>query len=111
MAHYLAKHYSPKPSWHDLSDNERQQFFADIDADLSALGVESLAISTVDQTKPQSGPQTFFVVWRCPDEATRRGLISGIAHSGWHDYFETICAGETSDLTSHLARLRGALQR
>jgi hypothetical protein len=51
-------------------------------------------------------------VWRCPDDAALDALVSGIAQSGWHDYFETVNAGgEATDLVGHLAQLGEAAQR
>jgi len=50
--------------------------------------------------------QKFFAIWRAPDAAAIAALASGIAASGWHDYFETINAvGPGVDLNSHLAQL------
>nr|WP_238379716.1 DUF6616 family protein [Celeribacter ethanolicus] len=49
-------------------------------------------------------------MWRCPDDAGLGALVSGIAQSRWHDYFETVNAGgEATDLTSHLAQLGEAV--
>ncbi len=115
MAHYLAELYTPKPAWLNLAENERQQFFAGIGSAmpaLSALGVEALALGKIDQTKLHSAPQTFFAVWRCPDDAALDALVSGIAQSGWHNYFETVNAGgEATDFVGHLAQLGEAAQR
>ncbi|TNE69312.1 MAG: hypothetical protein EP336_02220 [Rhodobacteraceae bacterium] len=113
MAHYLTELYTPKPAWLDLSGDRRQRFFDAIGAAipaLSALGVEALAFGKVDWTRLHSAPQAFFAVWRCPDDAALGALVSGIAQSGWHDYFETVNAGgEATDLTSHLAQLGEAV--
>lgn len=115
MTHYLAELYTPKSAWLALTGTERQQFFAAIGAAmpaLSALGVEALALGKVDQTKAHAAPQTFFAVWRCPDDAALGALVDGIAQSGWHDYFETINAGgEAADFTGHLAQLVETAQR
>ena len=115
MAHYLAELYTPKPAWLALTETERQQFFAAIGAAmpaLSALGVEALALGKVDRTKAHAAPQTFFAVWRCPDDAALGALVDRIAQSGWHDYFETINAGgEATDFPGHLAQLVETAQR
>lgn len=115
MAHYLAELYTPKPAWLDLSESERQEFFTGIGSAvpaLSALGVEALALGKVDQTKRHAAPQTFFAIWRCPDDAALDALVTGIAQSGWHDYFDTINAGgEATDLAGHLTQLSEAAQR
>lgn len=109
MAHYLAELYTPKQRWLDLSENERQQFFAGIGSAmpvLSALGIEALALGKVDRSKPHTSRHTFFALWRCPDDAALEALVAGIAQSGWHDYFDTINAGgEGTDLMGHLAQL------
>jgi hypothetical protein len=109
MAHYLTELYTARPTWLALSENERQQFFAAIGAAmpaLSALGVEVITVGKVDQSKLHSASQTFFAVWRCPDHTTLEALVSGIAQSGWHDYFDTInAAGEGTDFVGHLTQL------
>lgn len=45
MAHYLAELYTPKPAWLDLSETERQQFFAGIGS-----AVPLYAITWTDRT-------------------------------------------------------------
>lgn len=112
MAHYLAELYSPKPAWLALDQDGRQQFFDGIGsgmAGLSALGIEAIALGEIDAKVLHAPSQTFFAVWRCPDEAALNALVSGIAASGWHTYFETInAAGVGTDLSGHLAQLATA---
>ncbi|MGO3930096.1 DUF6616 family protein [Rhodopseudomonas pseudopalustris] len=109
MAHYLAELYTPKQAWLDLSEAERQQFFARVGSAmpaLSALGVEALSLGKVDQSKLHASKHAFFAVWRCPDDAALEALVSGIAQSGWHDYFDAINAGgEGTDFMGHLVQL------
>ncbi|HLP67704.1 MAG TPA: DUF6616 family protein [Rhizobium sp.] len=109
MAHYLTELYTAKPTWLALSDEQRQQFFARIGSAmpaLSELGVEPITMGKVDPSTLHSASHTFFAVWRCPDNAALHALVSGIAQSGWHDYFDTINAGgEGTDLMGHLAQL------
>ncbi|WP_225029103.1 DUF6616 family protein [Xinfangfangia pollutisoli] len=109
MPHFLAELYTPKPAWHALSDAQREAFFATIGSalpHLSSLGVEALALGKVDPGKLHSAAQTFFAIWRCPDDAALEALVSGIAQSGWHSYFETVNAGgAATDLAGHLAQL------
>jgi hypothetical protein len=109
MAHYLTELYSAKPAWLALPAQERQQFFATIGAAmpaLSALGVQAIALGKVDPSRLHCAPQSFFAIWRCPDEASLDALISGIAQSGWHNYFDTINAsGESVDFAMHLDQL------
>ncbi len=109
MAHYLAELYTPKQAWRDLTDDQRQQFFAGIGSAmpaLSALGVEALTLGKVDQSKLHSSKHSFFAIWRCPDDAALEALVSGIAQSGWHDYFDTSNAGgEGTNFMGHLAQL------
>jgi hypothetical protein len=109
MAHYLAELYTPKQTWLDLLEDQRQSFFTAIGSaipTLSALGVEALSLGKVDQSKLHSSGHTFFAVWRCPDNAALEALVSGIAQSGWHNYFDTINAGgEGTDFMGHLMQL------
>lgn len=109
MAHYLTELYTAKAAWFALSDEQRQQFFAGINAampQLNALGIEPITMGKVDPAKLHSVAQTFFAVWRCPDDRALEALIGGIAQSGWHDYFDTINAGgEGTDFSGHIAQL------
>ena len=109
MTYYLAELYSPKSSWHALSAEGRQSFFEKVGAGmggLAALGIEALALGPVDVTKPYAPEQSFFAIWRFPDEAALDMLIAGITATGWHDYFDTInAAGAGTDLPGHLAQL------
>lgn len=109
MAQYLAEIYSPKPAWLALDQTSRQQFFEAIGAGmgaLSALGVEAIALGETDTATLHAPSQKFFAIWRAPDAAAMGALVSGIAASGWHDYFQTINAtGPGVDLNGHLAQL------
>ncbi|MDR6432630.1 DUF6616 family protein [Brucella pseudogrignonensis] len=111
MTYYLAELYSPKTSWLELDAQGRQAFFEKVGAGmggLAALGVEALALGPVDATKPYAPDQSFFAIWRFPDEAALDTLIAGITATGWHDYFDTInAAGAGTDLGGHLAQLAG----
>lgn len=65
MAHYLAELYTPKQAWRDLTDDQRQQFFAGIGSAMpapSALGVEALTLGKVDQSKLHSSKHSFFAI-------------------------------------------------
>ncbi|WP_151719943.1 DUF6616 family protein [Gemmobacter serpentinus] len=109
MAHYLAELYTPKPAWLALDQTGRKQFFATIGAGmgaLAALGVEAIALGETEAATLHAPAQQFFAIWRGPDAASIGALVSGIAASGWHDYFETINAtGQGLDLNGHLAQL------
>ncbi|WP_026227892.1 DUF6616 family protein [Hoeflea sp. 108] len=109
MAHYLTELYTAKSTWLALSDEQRQQFFASVGAGMPALmdlGIEPVTMGKVDASKLHSAAQTFFAVWRCPDDAALEALVGGIAQTGWHEYFDTINAGgEGTDLMGHLAQL------
>ncbi|MBB2973711.1 DUF6616 family protein [Mesorhizobium sp. RMAD-H1] len=109
MAHYLAELYSPKSAWLALDQAGRRKFFETISsgmAGLLALGVEPIALGETDATTLRAATQQFFAIWRAPDEASMNALVSGIAASGWHDYFETVNAvGAGVDLNDHLAQL------
>ncbi|MBN9054585.1 MAG: hypothetical protein BGO06_18350 [Shinella sp. 65-6] len=112
MAHYLAELYTPKQAWLDLPEEQRQRFFAGVGSSmpaLAALGVEALALGKVDRSRLHSSEHAFFAIWRCLDDAGLEALISGIAQSGWHDYFDTVNAGgEGVDFMGHLAQLSEA---
>lgn len=112
MAHYLVELYTPKPAWVALDQNGRQRFFEIISsgmAGLSALGIEAVALGEIDATKMHAAPQQFFAIWRFPDEVALNALLSGIATSGWHNYFETInAAGTGTNLPGHLVQLLAA---
>ncbi len=109
MAHYLAELYSPKPAWLALDQDGRRRFFETVGsgmATLSALGVEAIALGETDAAILHAPPQKFFAIWRAPDATAMAALVSGIAASRWHDYFDTINAtGPGVDLGGHLTQL------
>lgn len=111
MAFYLAELYSPKPAWLALDATARQQFFSAIGAgmeQLATLGIEIITMSATDASKPHAAPQSFFALWKLPHEAALDALLSGIAASGWHNYFDTQNAtGPATDLPTHLGQLAG----
>jgi hypothetical protein len=111
MAYYLAELYTPKAAWRALSQPQRQDFFAAIGAGmgpLSAMGIEVLALGET-QTVMHGAGQQFFAIWRMPDAAAQAALLSGIAATGWHDYFDTVNAtGTAVDFSTHLAQLAAA---
>jgi hypothetical protein len=108
MTHYLTELYTPKPAWLALGQSERQQFFVAIGAGMQALGamgIESIALGATDATI-HPAPQQFFALWQLPDAAAQAALLSGIAATGWHDYFDTVnAAGAGVDFPTHLAQL------
>jgi hypothetical protein len=109
MAYYLTELYTAKPAWRALSSEQRQEFFVSVGAGmpaLMALGIEPVTMGKVDGSKLHAAEQTFFAVWRCPNDAALETLVGGIAETGWHDYFDTLNAGgEGTDLMGHLAQL------
>lgn len=112
MTHYLAELYSPKPQWLALDQAARLQFFEAVGAGLQALselGVEAITLGQTDATTLHCTQHTFLALGRAPDAQAIEALISGIAASGWHDYFDTINAGSAQgDFPSHLAQLIAA---
>ncbi|CAN7448335.1 hypothetical protein LJR257_002765 [Ensifer adhaerens] len=112
MPHYLSELYTSKRTWLSLDAVARQQFFETVGhgmAKLSDLGVEPIAFGEVDAGKLHAASQSYFAIWRVPDEAALDALVSGIAAAGRHDYFETInAAGRGTDLPGHLAQLAAA---
>jgi hypothetical protein len=111
MTHYLAELYSPKASWLALDLEGRQAFFEKVGAGMGGLaerGIEALALGPINPTKPYAPKQSFFAIWRFPDEMALDMLIAGITTTGWHYYFDTVnAAGAGTDLGGHLAQLAG----
>lgn len=112
MTYYLAELYSPKPAWLALDTAGRSQFFELVGAGMAsliALGIEPLASGKTECTAIYSASQQFFALWRAPDQAAMNALLSAIAATGWHDYFDTInAAGVGGDLNQHLGQLAAA---
>lgn len=109
MTHYLAELYSPKPLWLALDQAARLQFFEAVGAGMQALsdlGVEAITLGQTDATTLHASRHTFLALWRAPNVEAINALVSGIAASGWHDYFDTINASSAEgDFPSHLAQL------
>jgi hypothetical protein len=112
MTHYLAELYSPKPQWLALDQAARLQFFEAVGAGLQALselGVEAITLGRTDATTLHASRHTFLAVWRAPNVRAIDALVTGIAASGWHDYFDTINASSAQgDFQDHLAQLIAA---
>ena len=112
MTHYLAELYSPKPAWLALDQDGRLAFFQAINAGmgaLSGLGVEPIAMGEIAPDTLCAPAHRFFALWRAPDAAAMQALVTGIAASGWHEYFDTLNAtGAGLDLTGHLGQLIAA---
>lgn len=112
MSLHLAELYTPKPAWLALSPDARAAYFERVGAGmeaLTALGVEPVAFGAVKADTLHAAPQTFFALWRFPDEAALDALLGGIAATGWHDYFQTInAAGQDVGFATHLGQLLAA---
>ncbi|MCJ8150285.1 DUF6616 family protein [Shinella sedimenti] len=112
MTYYLAELYSPRPAWLALDQASRGEFFETVGAGMAPLiarGIEPLASGEVESTALHSASQQFFALWRAPDQASMDALLSAIADTGWHEYFETINAtGVGGDLNRHLGQLAAA---
>lgn len=66
-------------------------------------------VGAIDGGKLHAAAQQFYAVWRFPDETALDALLSGIAATGWHDYFDTVnAAGPAVDFPIHLAQLAAA---
>lgn len=112
MTYYLAELYSPKAAWLALDQAGRRRFFETIGTGMGPLlemGIEPLASGETESTALYSSSQQFFALWRAPDQVAMNTLLSAIASTGWHDYFETINAtGVGVNLPQHLTQLAAA---
>lgn len=109
MSYYLAELYSPKAVWLALSPEAREQFFGRIAEGMKGLadmGIEVITMGKTDNSKPHAAEQTYFALWKFPDEQALDALLAGIQATGWHDFFETVnAAGVGTDLNTHLQEL------
>ncbi len=109
MPLHLAELYTPKPAWLALPAEARSAYFDRVGAGMEtllAMGVEPVAFGAIEAGKLHAAPQTFFALWRFPDQAALDALLAGIAATGWHDYFDTInAAGEDVGFVAHLGQL------
>ena len=83
--------WTPKQAWLDLSAEERQAFVEAIMPLLQKheeMGIETLAMASIDATTPSKSKHAYFSVLRMPDEATAKTFEQDIAAANWYDYFE-----------------------
>ncbi|MEE6175841.1 haloalkane dehalogenase [Mycobacterium sp. 050134] len=96
MQQIFVELYRYRPAWTDLPAAERESFvnrIADAIGDLRSRGVEVLGFGANDPDTDRRAPYDFFSVYRAPDPGTRRLIETGIAASGWYDYFDQINIG------------------
>jgi hypothetical protein len=112
MAHYLMELYSPKQRWLDLDAGARIAYFDAVGAGMGGLasaGIEVVAMGETDAAVSQAASQRYFAVWRLPNAELVQTLVSAIAATGWHDYFDTInAAGQSVAFATHVEQLCAA---
>ena len=83
--------WTPKQAWLDLSEEERRAF---VDAIMplirkhEEMGIETLAMATIDSDTFAKSDHVFLSVLRMPDAATARTFEQDIAATDWYEYFE-----------------------
>ncbi len=84
--------WTPKQSWLDLSPGARQAFVESIMPVIQKheeeLGVETLAMASIDPDTALRSKHAYLSVMRMPDEATARVFESDLAEINWYHYFE-----------------------
>ncbi|HIE5095778.1 DUF6616 family protein [Stenotrophomonas maltophilia] len=112
MLHTLIELYTATPAWVALPPAQRRAFFARIGAGMQQFDpdrIAPVAMGRVAEGVAQGSGEQFYAVWRCASRQDADALMTGIAATGWHDYFSTTHAlGAVDGLPAHLADLAAA---
>ena len=112
MSQYLVELYTPKTAWMALPSEKRGEFLDGIGsamANLTALGVEVLALAEIESDIDHSSTHRFLGVWRFPDPQARDALLAGVKACGWYYYFDHVnAASNAGGFAPHLAALMDA---
>ncbi|MBY6204512.1 DUF6616 family protein [Halomonas denitrificans] len=85
------EHWTPKQAWLDLSKDDRRAFFERMMPLIEKheeMGIETLAMATVDEDTPMKSDHVFVSVFRMPDEKLARMFEQDIESIGWYEYFD-----------------------
>ncbi|HKK92545.1 MAG TPA: DUF6616 family protein [Longimicrobiales bacterium] len=84
--------WTPKQAWQDASPEKRQAFIESIMPIIrkheEEMGIETIAMASIDPEIPHGTGHAYVSVLRMPDEATARQFERDIASVDWYTYFD-----------------------
>ena len=110
----LTEIWNARPSWHNLSAEERIEFFetkiGPLLGSLVGEGAEIVACAVNDNTGSERMDYQFMAVWRLPNKAFSDRLESAAREAGFLEYFEQVNFSGNSIppdvLNAHMIELR-----
>ena len=92
MKHYVVEHWSYKPAWLALSQEQRASFLDGIRQAMQQLanaGVRNLGFGRLDHSVDRATKGfDFWALWEMDSMDARDVFFAGVAGSGWYNYFE-----------------------
>jgi hypothetical protein len=109
--HYIIEQWTPTQAWLDLSAEERQAFVVSIMPIIerhTAMGIETIAMGTVDADTDAKSAHRYWSVIRAPDEAAAKVFEADVRGCGWYEYFDQFNArGEVQTVEAVIGELIG----
>ena len=92
MKHYVVEHWSYRPAWHDLSQEQRALFLDGIRQavkQMASAGIRTLGFGRLDHSVDHANrAYDFWSLWEIDSIEARDLFFAGVAASGWYNYFE-----------------------
>lgn len=94
MKHYVVEHWSYKPAWLELSQEQRASFLASIRQamqQMASAGIRTLGYGRLDHSVDCANKgYAFWALWEMDSIEARNLFFAGVAASGWYNYFDHV---------------------
>ena len=94
MKHYVVEHWSYKPAWIELSQEQRASFLGGIREAMQQItdaGIRTLGFGRLDHSVDHAHKgYDFWAVWEMDSIEACDAFFAGVAASGWYNYFDHV---------------------
>ncbi len=90
---YFIELWNAKQVWRDLSQEERQNYMAQVGGAIQGLieqGVQILSWSKNDEATSLRAGYDYFAIWGFPNQEMANQYQSLVEGAGWYNYFEQV---------------------
>lgn len=87
--------WTPKPSWLELSEKERESYFDGVASEIESLtqeGIEVVGFTVNDEETPHGVDHRYSAAWTMPSEDHAEMLEEAVEEAGWYEYFDQLNA-------------------